>query len=309
MDIPILYRPMNLAQSTRSPQGVRLLDNETTAFYSRYLMKRAISGLVFEIPDEWDENYFQYTLFGWGFGAVLDLPRYGISFQGGNLFGRNLYYQPTRFITANPLIRTPSNGWKVHEEAVVLKLQPDYTGLFDVVTAFAQRLALAYEAWQMNTQNSKLAYVLGVDNKAQKATFDRLFDKIQSGQPAAVTGTNLIDKKTGKPLWFSFSNDLRANYIAPDITEDMRAVMNEFDSFVGIPANSNAQKRERQIVDEVNANNVETDTILDLIVRTLGRDMAEANRKFGLNLSVKKRYPLLNGGERGAEGGRDGAAV
>lgn len=305
MDIPIMYRAMNLAQASRSPQGVRLLDNETTAFYSRYLMKRAISGLVFDLPPEWDENYVLYTLFGWGFGAVLDLPRYGVVFQGGNLYGRNLYYQPTRFITANPLIRTPSMGWKIHKEAVVLKLQPDYCGLMDVVTAFAQRLALAYEAWQMNTQNSKLAYVIGVDNKAQKSTFDRLFDKIQSGEPAAVVGTNLIDKKTGKPLWFNFSNDLRSNYIAPEITGDMRAVMNEFDSFVGIPANNSASKKERQIVDEVNANNVETDTILDLIVRTLSRDMAEANAKFGLSLAVRKRYPLLDGGERDA--GKEGS--
>jgi len=103
MDVPIPYRFINLAQAVESPSGVQTLDNLTAAFYSRYLMKRAISAVKLTIPDEWDADYAAYTLFCRGFGIVVDVPKFGVIFQGASLYGRNVYYQPTRAITANPL--------------------------------------------------------------------------------------------------------------------------------------------------------------------------------------------------------------
>lgn len=292
MDVPIMYRCRNLADASRSPAGVHTRDNITEQFYSRYLMKRAISAIKLDIPDEWAFNYVQYTLFCRGFGAVLEIPRYGVIFQGGNLYGRNVYYQPTRFITANPLFQTPSDGWAIHKDCVVVQLQPDYSGLLDVVETYAARLALAYEAWQMNTQNSKLAYVIGASGTAQAKTFEALFDKIQSGVPAVAAGSGVFTKD-GKKMWDTFSNDLKQNYVAPVISQDMRSIMNEFDSFVGIPSNPESGKKERQIVDEVNANNIETDTLLDLMVESLNVGFDEANRKYGLDCRASKKYDVI----------------
>ncbi len=291
MDIPIMYRCKNLADASRAPAGVHTRDNITEQFYARYLMKRAISAIKLDIPDEWALNYVQYTLFCRGFGAVLEVPRYGVIFQGGNLYGRNVYYQPTRFITANPLFQTPADGWAIHKDCVIIQLQPDYSGLIDVVETYAARLALAYEAWQMNTQNSKLAYVIGAGGTAQAKTFEALFDKIQSGIPAVAAG-NGVFSKDGKPLWQTFANDLKQNYVAPMMSQDMRSIMNEFDSFVGIPSNPESGKKERQIVDEVNANNIETDTLLDLFVESLNIGFDEARHKYGVNCAASKKYDM-----------------
>lgn len=291
MDIPIEFRAMNLAVAKRSPSGVQVLNNETALYYTRYLMKRAISAIKLTLPDIWDKDYVAYTLFGRGFGVVVDVPRYGVIFQGCRLFGRNVYYQPTRAMTANPLFTPPAQGWIIGKNCEVVKLQPDYCGMLDIVTTYAARLALAYEAWQMNTQNSKLAYVIGADGKSQAATFEKLFDKIQSGVPAVATGQNLYSKD-GKPLWTAFSANLGQNYISPEISADMRSIMAEFDSFVGIPSNPNSTKKERQIVDEVNANNVETDTIIDLCVRTLNNGFDKVNKMFSLSCRAEKKYPL-----------------
>lgn len=292
MDVPIKYRAMNIANASVSPYGVHTTDNATTAFYSRYLMKRAMSAIKLTLPETWAENYVALTLFCYGFGAVIKEPRYGAIFQAGSFFGRNVFYQPTRFMTANPLFVAPSNGWEVGKNCALIKLQPDFSGIDDIVTTYATRLALAYEAWQLNTQNSKLAYVIGAENKGQAASFEKLFDVIQSGVPAVATGQNLFGKD-GKPRWFEFVNNLKQNYIAPDLSADMRSIMSEFDSFVGIPSNPNSEKRERQIVDEVNANNIETDTLLDLFVQTLNEGMAQANELFGLKLKAEKKYPVI----------------
>ena len=291
MDIPIEFRAMNLAIAKKSPSGVQVLNNETALYYTRYLMKRAISAIKLTLPDIWDKDYVAYTLFGRGFGVVVDVPRYGVIFQGCTLFGRNVYYQPTRALTANPLYTPPAQGWIIGKNCEIVKLQPDYCGMLDIVTTYAARLALAYEAWQMNTQNSKLAYVIGADGKSQAATFEKLFDKIQSGVPAVATGQNLYSKD-GKPLWTAFSANLGQNYISPEISADMRSIMAEFDSFVGIPSNPNSTKKERQIVDEVNANNVETDTIIDLCVRTLNNGFDKVNKMFKLSCKAEKKYPL-----------------
>ena len=68
--------------------------------------------------------------------------------------------------------------------------------------------------------------------------------------------------------------------------------MSEFDSFVGIPSNPNSTKKERQIVDEVNANNIETDTIIDLCVKTLNDGFDRVNAMFKLSCKAEKKYPL-----------------
>lgn len=292
MDVPVKYRALNIANASVSPYGVHTTDNVTTSFYCRYLMKRAISAIKLTLPESWPMNYVQLVLFAYGFGAVVDVPRYGAIFQAGSFYGRNVFYQPTRFMTANPLFNAPLDGWEIGRNCALIKLQPDFSGIDDIVTTYATRLALAYEAWQLNTQNSKLAYVLGAENKGQAATFEKLFDVIQSGVPAVATGQNMFSKD-GRPKWFTFVNDLKANYIAPALSADMRSIMSEFDSFVGIPSNPNSDKKERQIVDEVNANNVETDTLLDLFVSTLNEGFAEANAMFGLSLQAEKKYPVI----------------
>lgn len=292
MDVPVLFRAQNLAVASQSPSGVQTVQNATAAFYARYLMKRAISAIELSIPDTWDKDYVAYTLFGWGYGIVCEVPRYGVIFQGCTLYGRNVYYQPTRAMTANPLFQAPSIGWILGKNCEMVKLQPDFSGVMDIVLTYAARLALAYEAWQLNTQNSKLAYVIGVDDKSGAASFEKLFDKIQSGVPAVATGSNLYTKD-GKPRWVAFSTDLKQNYISPEISSDMGSIMSEFDSFVGIPSNPNSDKKERQIVDEVNANNVETDTLLDLMVRTLNDGFARVNKMFDLKCQARKKYPVM----------------
>ena len=298
MDIPVPYRAMNLATANSEPVNVRLLDNYVAAFYARYLLKRAMSAVKFTIPEEWSSTYFKYIMFCRGFGAVLDYPKIGVIFQGGTLYGRDLYYQPKRFILANPALDNLTlniYGTSNNPQCAIIKLQPDYSGIADIIAIFANRIALAYEAWTMNTQNSKLSYVGMFKNKALANSFKAVFDAVQAGQPAVAAGSDLFDDN-GNPKWATFAQDLRANYIAPEISADIRKLLNEFDSFVGIPNNPDSSKRERSIVDEVNANNIETDTLLDQIVQTVSEGFNGANEMFGdklsVKLSVEKRYPI-----------------
>ena len=303
MDIPIPYRAMNLATGGKEPVGVHLSDNVIAQFYARYLMKRAMAAVKFTLPKSWSRTYFKYTMFCRGFGAILNYPGIGVIFQGGTCYGRDLYYMPKNFVLANPALREldlPIYGNSANPKCVLLKLQQDFSGICDIVNVFSNKIALAYEAWTMNTQNSKLAYVGFFGEKALAKSFEDLFDRIQAGRPAAAVGKDLFDEN-GNPRWVAFANNLSNNFIAPELSDEIRKILNEFDAFVGIPNNPDALKKERSIVAGVESNNIETDTILDEIINCLNEGFTAANDFFGAKLPVElkaeKRYPMERGGE------------
>ena len=78
----------------------------------------------------------------------------------------------------------------------------------------------------------------------------------------------------------------------------MRKWENLFDTEIGIP-NSNTNKRERLIVDEVNSNNVETATKCELWLEDLQKTCAKTTDLFGIDISVDWRYEPIKKKEDG----------
>lgn len=277
----------NLYSSFYQPNKVHAVDNATYQFWFRYLFKRAISVFEFQLPENWARNYFEYVLFGLGFGAVVQTDKFGVIFQKCGLQGLNIYHQPTNAIISNRLLRgilTPTIGLQTE----LIKLQPDYTSIVDIVSFYAQKIALAGEATDMNLINSKLSYVFLCKDSSTAQSMKKLYDKISEGNPAVFADKKLFDDE-GNPLWSSFAQDLKANYIAGELLADTRTIINDFDSFVGIP-NANTTKRERMLTDEINSNNVETKTLSELWLEELKESFDKVNAMFGLDLSVKRRF-------------------
>lgn len=269
------------------PAHVHNCDNFTYWYWFRYLFKRVISVFKFEIPENWARNYFEYVLFGLGFGAVVKTDKFGVIFQKCGLQGLNVYYQPTNAIISNRFLRgiiTPKIGLQTE----LVRLQPDYTSICDIVSYYAQKLALAAEAVDINLINSKLAYVFAASDKTVAESMKKLYDNISSGNPAAFADSKLFDDD-GKPRWLPWCNDLKANYIAGELTADMRTILNDFDSIVGIP-NANTTKRERMLTDEVNSNNIETESLSELWLEELKLSCDKVNKMFDINLSVERRF-------------------
>lgn len=156
-------------------------------------------------------------------------------------------------------------------------------------------MALATESIAMNLVNTKLAYVFGAQNKAQAESFKKMFDELQKGNPAVFVDKNLMDEN-GKPQWFTFSQNIKENYIVPELLSDLRKIEAMFATEVGIP-NANTDKRERLITDEVNANNFETKSKCEVWLEQLQQGCKEANEMFGLSMSVDWREDLQEGGQ------------
>lgn len=287
MSAPYMMYTENLYSSFYQPNKVRAIDNATYRFWFRYLFKRAISVFQFDIPESWDKNYFEYVLFGLGFGAVVNTDKFGVIFQQCGLQGLNVYYQPTKAIISNRLLRgilNPTIGLNTE----IIRLQPDYTSIVDIVSYYAQKIALAGEATDMNLINSKLSYIFLCKDSSTATSMKKLYDSVSMGNPAVFADKKLFSDE-GEPLWNSFAQKLKENYIAGELLADTRTIVNDFDSFVGIP-NANTTKRERMLTDEINANNVETKSLAELWLEELTSSFAKVNAMFGLDLKVKRRF-------------------
>lgn len=283
---PYSYQEENIYNSAFSPSTIHVKNTALSQFFAKYLFQKAISVFKWKLPEQWKENYFLYTLYGWGFLAVVNTKQFGVICQGCTLSGYDIYYQPTHAVISNPLL-SGNLMPRIGSECTLIRLQPDYRGILDLVTYYSDMMALCSEAAAVNLINSKVAHIFFADNKAQAETYKKLYDTIAGGDPAAVIGKQLRSD-TGEPLYEMFNRDVKTSYIVSDVLSDMRKIEAMFDTDIGIP-NANTDKRERLITDEVNANNNETTSKAELWLDSLRKSIKQTNDMFGLEISVEWR--------------------
>ena len=283
------YDFLNIYNGSRSPGTTHAANTELGAYFRRYLFQKAVSVFDIQCPETWSKDYFWYVLYGAGYVGVLDVPGMGVIPQYCTIKGYNVYYQPKGFIVANAAIL---NGQTLEKsigiDGVLMKLTPDYTGICDLIGYYADLMAVSAEGMGINILNSKLAYIFGVKNQAAADSFKKMVDKINAGDPSVFVDKNLLDAD-GNPTWVEYAQDLRNNFIAPDLLQTMNQIERMFESEIGIPNNGGIEKKERLISDEVNANNVSTYSKAALWLENLQTSCDEVNRLFGLNVSIDWR--------------------
>lgn len=290
--IPILYDHKNIYNSRVSPSTVHAKNTALSWFFYRYLMQKIFSVYEFDLPEEWDRDYFLYTIFTIGFGGVLATDKYGTIFQHGTLSGYNIYYRPTTFLVSNPALKKQYR-LQIGEQTELIKLTPDYMGAFDIVQMYGDMMAVTMESFGVNMINSKFAFVFMADNKSMAESMKKLYDQVASGEPAAFADKKLFDQD-GNPKWNLFLNNLKQNYIGLELLESLTTIEDKFSTMVGID-NANVNKRERMLVDEVNANNQNTKALAQVWLECLEESFDKVNDMFGLDLSVRLRKEASDG--------------
>lgn len=285
--IPALYEHINLYNAQISPSTIHVKNTALANYFRRYLLEKALSVFKWDIPKTWAKNYFLYVLYCYGYIGIVNTDKFGVIPQEGVLSGYDVFYQPTHITVTNPLLPGFLRQ-RIGEDCGLIKLQPDYGGILDIVGYYADMMALCAEAVGINLVNSKVSFVFPAEGKAQAESYKKMFDNVASGQPAVFTGKTLFDD-TGKPNWTPFVQNVEQNYISDKVLSDMRKIEAMFDTDIGIPS-ANTDKRERLITDEVNANNVETASKCELWLETLKDGIEETRALFpDVNISVDWR--------------------
>ena len=298
---PYMYDYINAEVSQHSPSTVHTKNTELQRFFARYLLQKAMSVFKWDLPETWDRDYFLYVLYGIGYIAVINTDKYGVIPQQCGLDGYNIFYQPKRALVTNRLLKG-LRRLDIGTQCTLIKLQPDYGSVMDLVGFYADMMALTAETAGVNLVNSRLSYVFFGKNKNTAESQKKLFDRVASGEPATFVDTALYDVQSGNPSWIPFQQNVGQNYIAGDALADLRKWEMMFDTDVGIP-NANTDKKERLISDEVNANNVEVTSKADLWLDQLQKSFAQTSKMFGIKLGVEWRNKPQVSAE--SEGGED----
>lgn len=294
--IPTLYVENNVFGALCNPSGISVTNTALSAFFRRYLLQRAMSVFKWNLPENWNKKYFLYALYLYGSVAVFNTDKFGVIPQACTLGGYNVFYQPLYARIANPLIKS-TKPLVIDRDCALFTMTEDYNGIADLVNYYGDMMALTAESAGVNVINSRLAYIFFAKNKNIAESMKAMMDDITSGKPAVVVDKALKRDKDGNLDFQQFEQNLNSNFIAPDLMELLRTIENQFDCAVGIN-NCNQSKKERQIVDEVNANNEEIFVRADMWLEGWRETCAKINKMFGVNVSVDwrvKRGELVEG--------------
>lgn len=302
-----MYCPLNMEQislnDTYTPTHINPKNNATFEFWQRALFQRAMSVLKFTLPDEWrgsTEDFFNYCLFRYGYLAVFRTDELGLVFNPCTLSGYNFYYQPTRAIVTNPTF-TVSKELTIGVDCQLIKLCPDYRGIYDIVSFYAEKLANISSAIDMSLINSRFAFILGAKNKSSARALEKIMDKVSSGESTVIYDMQILNDATDKaePWQFLERSNIKDSYLTTMQLADFDTLLKQYDTEIGIP--TVAEKKERLVTSEAETKVVDSTTRSRVWVDTLQSSIELVNKQFGTNISVELRYGKINDGGIGDE--------
>ena len=230
------------------------------------------------LPDTVDARYMELILCERGKVCFFEDELVGFMALPVNEYGNlNVYNYPTEHqIYA-------VNGYNKNrniENSVVI--YNNYLRLPTVLTLslYAERLSKIQRTIDVNISACKTPYII-VSTENQQLALENAFKQIDENRPA-IFFTNEMNLDNIKAL------DLKTPYVSDKLTLLKHDVWNEAMTFLGIE-NSNTDKKERMITDEVNSNDgqIEASRFNMLDARLEACD--KINKMFNLNISCKFR--------------------
>ena len=299
MYYPLNYDSINNAAGLYAPSAIKAYNNLSFAYWERSLFQRACSTLKFTVP--WSGkvfDFFMYCLFRFGYIAISENDIYGKWFQPCTLSGYDFYYQPTRAIISNPDYNA---DLKIGQDCEILKLTPDYMGIWDIISFFAAELSELDNAINMSLVNNKFGFILGARNKTAAQAIKKALDKINAGEPAVIYDMSLLNDETDEtePWQVWERGNLKDTYFTPEQLQDRMTILNQFDAEIGIPTIP-YNKKERMVQSEAESRQYDAVSRVTVWINTLEESIKDINALYpDMNISVKLRYDLdmMRGGE------------
>ena len=241
----------------RKPADVSGLDNVASAYYFSYLLR--LTKGIFEIkaPEYWDTDFILDTLLLNGVFGVFEHNSEPIA-MNCQPYGVNMYYKPTSFNIANPVLGTFNKTIGVDGAIVYLEEDPSANASFKTIRPmlnfYSYKLAACDKCIDQSLMNSGVAAIFSASSKKSAESFRAMYDDISQGKPAVFVDEELgLASGTSRNLQYTPAKD---NFVCDKVQIEKRCIIEEFLTCIGIN-NANTSKRERLNSDEVNSNNDE----------------------------------------------------
>ena len=138
----------------------------------------------------WDYDAFMYQLFRMGYAVVFRSKKYGMVVQPGTPTGYGLQYQP-RGMNITTQFFNFGRPLEIGTECGVIKLTPDYRGIWDIITKYAVEMQHAEVAIRQSALNARFAYGAFAKDDKQKRSLELLFQRLANGEPGIIVNTEL----------------------------------------------------------------------------------------------------------------------
>ena len=261
------------------PRDVDGVANQSTWYHSRKLLRQLFGRFEFTMPEDWPLDYFMTNLFIAGEICITDTAAGVIPLRCGHS-GINMYNEPTECIIANPVLGEMRRV--IGEECALVRINPDYSGVMDIINRYAALLAMCDSSTAVTLMNAKVAFIGMASSKAQANTMKKMFYRIAMGEPAVFVNGDAVNKEN------FFFNNVKQNFVGEEIQRLKRMIQNDFLTEIGLN-NANLDKRERMIQSEVDANNEEIQNNVQLWLDNIREGFRVANDLYGLGLKVELR--------------------
>ena len=261
-------------------------------YWTRSFFQRATALFTFEnLPANWDVDAFKYGLYRRGFLVGFESKKYGLVIVPATVAGFGLQYQPTHAIINTPYFNF-DRPLRLGVECEAIKLTPDFTGIWDVITKYADEMRQIDTAIRQSSINARMAYAMVATDDKSARSLKAIAQKLANGEPAIVYDAKI--RKTGdldpdRLPWQQFDRDLKQNFILPELIEARRAVVDDFYKEIGVRIPDD--KRERMITSEVNADEAQTFIRRDVWLKSLEDSLLKFNALLGTEISVRANEP------------------
>lgn len=259
------------------------INNRTYVHYYNRLSELAISMFEWKnLPDTIDPRFLELTLYSDGMAVFFrdDVLGY-LSLQ--TMIGSQLS------VYRIPNIRTAyaSNGYNLllnQDNSVIIFNNMLHTNCITDIEHFARKLYECDRAIDVNIKAQKTPVAILCDEN-QRLTMKNLYAQYDGNEPF-IFGNKDIDLKKIQAI------QTGAPYVADKLTETKLAIWNEALTYLGI-SNTNTQKKERLITDEVNTDMGSTIASRYTRLEMRKRACQEINAMFGLNIDVEYRQEAV----------------
>lgn len=229
------------------------------------------------LPDGMLERHIERELFDRGFLAFVDDPY--LSYMAlpahphGNAKG---YGDPVSYFVEGFDYRREYNA----DDVVIIENNKLRLSTKEFLLFYVNKLVEAERTMDVNVKANKTPIMILCD-KNNELSLKAIFNRIDGNAPAIFADRSL------KMEDFE-ALDLKARFLGNDLMDYKKSVENELLTFLGIN-NIPGEKKERLITDEANSNNQLIESFFEIGLEARQRAVEEINRKFGLNISVRRR--------------------
>lgn len=253
----------------------------TIMFHDYYSRLKAIALSVFEwegLPETCNARFLEDCLFHYGQAVFVNDP--DMSFLNLKVVPSdtlNVYNEPLSY-------HAFSTGYSrdfPRDECVFIRNNYLEKSTDSTILIFAEKLAEIDVAITVNIKAQKTPVLVRCDEKT-RLSLEAIYNQFDGNKPV-IWGAKSLQEKPLEVL------RTEAPFVADKLREEKRAVWNEALEFLGLNTNPSDKKKERLIVNEVDANNEQIDIQSSAMLLTRQEACERINEMYGLNVSVKKR--------------------